>query len=216
MGGDVTYDLPNEGKSFNALMQNNGTVKMSEDVTTGRFGPGMSAKNTVTLNLNGHTLTVNTTGDYASILARGTETVTIKGAGANSKIVNETADKIVWCAGSATVNIQSGNFIGQGTDGSEVIYCESGTINITGGTFRSNCADKRYLLNCKDGNFAAGTAKILISSTSTTSGPKFYDFDPSNNPEGEGTTYVAEGNHVISSTVTEEGVEYTVYTVVKD
>jgi hypothetical protein len=72
------------------------------------------------------------------------------------------------------------------------------------------------LLNCKDANFQAGTANIIVSSASTTSGPKFYDFDPSNNPEGEGTSYVAEGCHVISSVVTEDGVNYTVYTVVKD
>jgi hypothetical protein len=216
MGGAVTYDLPGEGKSFNALMNNNGTVKLSEDVETGRFGPGMMAKNDVTLNLNGHTLEVDTTGDTASILARGSQTITIKGSGANSKIVNNGNGKILWVAStSATANIQSGNFIGNG-DAPELIYCETGTINITGGTFRNSSEDKRYLLNCKDANFKAGTAKIIVSSTSKTSGPKFYDFDPSNNPEGEGTTYVAEGCHVISSVVTEDDIEYTVYTVVKD
>ena len=216
MGGAVTYDLPGEGKSFNTLMNNNGTVKLSEDVETGRFGPGMMAKNDVTLNLNGHTLEVDTTNDDASILARGSQTITIKGSGANSKIVNNGNGKILWVASTnATANIQSGNFIGNG-DAPELIYCENGTINITGGTFRNSTEDKRYLLNCKDANFQAGTAKIIVSSTSTTSGPKFYDFDPSNNPEGEGTSYVAEGCHVISSVVTEDGVEYTVYTVVKD
>ena len=216
MGGAVTYDLPGEGKSFNTLMNNNGTVKLSEDVETGRFGPGMMAKNDVTLNLNGHTLEVDTTGDFASILARGSQTITIKGSGANSKIVNNGNGKILWVAStSATANIQSGNFIGNG-DAPELIYCETGTINITGGTFRNSSEDKRYLLNCKDANFQAGTAKIIVSSASTTSGPKFYDFDPSNNPEGEGTSYVAEGCHVISSVVTEDGVNYTVYIVVKD
>jgi len=216
MGGAVTYDLPGEGKSFNTLMNNNGTVKLSEDVETGRFGPGMMAKNDVTLNLNEHTLEVDTTGDFASILARGSQTVTIKGSGTNSKIVNNGNGKILWVAStSATANIQSGNFIGNG-DAPELIYCETGTINITGGTFRNSSEDKRYLLNCKDANFQAGTANIIVSSASTTSGPKFYDFDPSNNPEGEGTSYVAEGCHVISSVVTEDGVNYTVYTVVKD
>ena len=72
------------------------------------------------------------------------------------------------------------------------------------------------MLNCKDANFQAGTAKIVVSSASKTSGPKFYDLDPSNNPEGEGTTYVAEGCHVISEVVTEDDVQHTVYTVVKD
>ena len=216
IGGAVTYDLPGEGKSFNELMNNNGTVELSEDVEAGRFGPGMMAKNNVTLNLNGHTLEVDATGDSASIFVRGTQTVTIKGNGTNSKIVNNGNGKILWVASTnATANIQSGNFIGNGA-AAELIYCETGTINITGGTFRNSSEDKRYLLNCKDANFKAGTAKIIVSSTSKTSGPKFYDFDPSNNPEGEGTTYVAEGCHVISEVVTEDGVEYTVYTVVKD
>lgn len=216
IGGAVTYDLPGEGKSFNELMLNNGTVKLSDDVETGRFGPGITPNNNVTLNLNGHTLEVDTTGDVASILARGSQTITIKGSGANSKIVNNGNGKILWVSGTnATANIQSGNFIGNGA-AAELIYCETGTINITGGTFRNSSEDKKYLLNCKDANFKTGTAKIIVSSTSKTSGPKFYDFDPSNNPEGEGTTYVAEGCHVISSVVTEDDVEYTVYTVVKD
>ena len=213
MGGAVTYDFPADGKSLNTLLLNNGTVKVTEDATEGRVGPGMMASNHTTLNLNGHTLVMDTANNYGSILVRGTQEITIKGTG---RIENNGSGMIIWNASAnSVVNLNSGVYYGNG-EGSELIYCENGIINITGGTYRTTNADKRYLLNCKDANFAAGTAKILISSTSKTTGPKFYDFDPSNNPEGEGTTYVAEGNHVISSTVTEEGVEYTVYTVVKD
>ena len=215
MGGAVTYDFPADGKSLNTLLLNNGTVKVTEDATEGRVGPGMMASNHTTLNLNGHTLVMDTTGNFGSILVRGTQVITIKGTGA-SRIENNGSGMIVWNASAnSVVNLNSGLYYGNG-EGSELIYCEKGVINITGGTYRTTNADKRYLLNCKDASFADGTAKILISSTSKTTGPKFYDFDPSNNPEGEGTTYVAEGNHVISSTVTEEGVDYTVYTVVKD
>ena len=48
-------------------------------------------------------------------------------------------------------------------------------------------------------------------------GGKFYDFNPAdNNAEGEHTSFVPEGYHVEASTVTEEGVEHTIYTVKKD
>ena len=43
-------------------------------------------------------------------------------------------------------------------------------------------------------------------------GGTFYGFNPANNPEGEGTTYVADGYTVVETT---DG-EIPVYTVVKD
>ena len=216
MGGAVTYDLPADGKTLNTLLQNNGTVKLSEDATQSRVGPGIMASNKTTLNLNGHTLVMDTTNNYGSILVRGTQEITVKGTGA-SRIENNGSGLIIWNASAnSVVNLNGGTFYGNG-DGSELIYCENGIINITGGTYRTTNVDKRYLLNCKDANYTAGTANIIVSSTSKTTGPKFYDFDPSNNPsEGEGTNYVAEGCHVISSVVVEDEVEYTVYTVVKD
>ena len=92
-----------------------------------------------------------------------------------------------------------------------MIYCYDGTINITNGTFRNNGDDKKFLLNCYDANRAAGTAKIVVT------GGKFYDFDPMHNTaEGPDTNFLAEGYHTEASTVVEEGVEHTVYTVKKD
>ena len=82
LGGDVTYDIPNAlGTSFNTLMGNNGTVRLTEDLSTGRYGPGMMANNKVTLNLNNHNLTINVTGSTAAVQARGTQEITIKGKG---------------------------------------------------------------------------------------------------------------------------------------
>ena len=66
-------------------------------------------------------------------------------------------------------------------------------------------------MNCYDANRAAGTAKIVVY------GGKFYDFNPADNTaEGEHTNFLAPGYHVETSTVTEEGVEHTVYTVKAD
>ena len=213
IGGAVTYDLPNlAGKSFNTLMNNNGTVKLTDDVTTGRFGPGITAKNKVKLNLNNNDLTITgltITSVQSGIMARGSQEITIYGKGtidAGNGICIEAngKDSIINLTGSTTIyeNDRSGG---------ELIYCYAGTINITNGTFRNNGNDKKFLLNCYDANRADGTAKIIVT------GGKFYDFDPMHNTaEGPDTNFLAEGYHTEASTVVEEGVEHTVYTVKKD
>ena len=211
LGGAVTYDLPNAaGKSFNTLMNNNGTVKLTDDVETGRFGPGIMAKNSVKLNLNTHNLTVTGLTDSSAqgaIMSRGTQEITIYGkgtidAGAGICIEANGADSVINLTGSTTVYQTN-------RPNAELIYCYSGTINIVNGTFKNNGSP--YLLNCYDANYRSGTAKIIVT------GGKFYDFNPADNSaEGEHTNFVAEGYHVETSTVTEEGVEHTVYTVKKD
>jgi hypothetical protein len=207
MGGAVTYNLPNEaGKSFNTLMNNNGTVKLTDDVTTGRFGPGIIAKNNVKLNLNNHDLNVTgltTSSAQAAIMARGTQEITISGkgtidAGGGICIEANGKDSIINLTGSTTVYQTN-------RPGAELIYCYVGTINITNGTFKNNGSP--YLLNCYDANYRNGTAKIVVT------GGKFYDFNPADNgAEGEHTSFVPEGYHVDTST---DG-ESTVYTVKKD
>ena len=220
IGGAVTYELPNPaGKSFNALMSNNGTVKLTDDVETGRFGPGITAKNTTKLNLNGHDLTITgltTSSTQPAIMSRGTENLTIYGkgtidAGGGVCIEANGVDSVINLTGSTTVYRTN-------RSGGELIYCYAGTINITNGTFRNDGANTAYLLNCYDANYKADPKKanIIVSSTSKTNGPKFYDFNPADNSaEGEHTNFVAEGCEVVVSTVVEEEVEHTVYTVVK-
>lgn len=208
IGGDVTYELPNDlGISFNSLMNNSGTVKLTEDVTTSRFGPGITAKNKVTLNLNNHNLTITgLSSSTAGIQARGTQEITIKGKG-----IIDTGEGInIMCNGiGAVINLAGSTTIYQtNRAGAELIYCYSGLINISGGTFKNNGSP--YLLNCYDANYKSGTANIIVT------GGKFYDFDPGNNPaEGEGTSFLAEGYKSTPSTIIEEGIEHTVYTVSK-
>lgn len=220
LGGAVTYELPNPaGKSFNALMSNNGTVKLTDDVETGRFGPGITAKNTTKLNLNGHDLTITgltTSSTQPAIMSRGTENLTIYGkgtidAGGGVCIEANGVDSVINLTGSTTVYRTN-------RSGGELIYCYAGTINITNGTFRNDGENTTYLLNCYDANYKADPKKanIIVSSTSKTSGPKFYDFNPADNSaEGEHTNFVAAGCEVVVSTVVEDEIEHTVYTVVK-
>ena len=217
MGGAVTYDLPADGKSFNTLMSNNGTVKLSEDVSTGRYGPGMMASNATTLNINNRNLTITgltEESSQAGIMARGTQNITITGKGT---IDSGEGINIETNGASAVINLTGGTTVYHNNrPGGELVYCYAGTINITGGTFR-NYGESNYVLNCYDANYQAGTAKIIVSSTSTSSGPKFYDFNPADNlAEGPNTNFVAEGCHVTSTVVVEDEVEHTIYTVVKD
>ena len=208
LGGDVTYECPDTatGKSFNTLMNNNGTVKLTADVISGRMGPGVLASNKVTLNLNGHNLNIPVSDTTAAIQARGTQEVTIKGsgtidAGEGICIMCNSKDAVINLTGSTTKYVTN-------RSGAELIYCYIGTINISGGIFKNNGSP--YLLNCYDANYKNGTAKIVVT------GGKFYDFNPADNSaEGEHTSYLADGYKVTPSTVTEDGVEHTVYTVSK-
>ena len=214
MGGKVTYTYPNEiGTSLTSLLGNNGTVKLNEDATITRFGPGVTAKNKVTLNLNNHNLTSTAASTYGAIMARGTQEITIGGKGtidAGNGICIE-ANGTSTLEPIATINLTGSTTTYRNNNpGGELIYCYVGTINITNGTFR-NDGGSGYLLNCYDANYKNGTAKIVVT------GGKFYDFNPADNTaEGEHTNFLAEGYHVEESTVVEEDVEHTVYTVKKD
>ena len=207
MGGAVVYEFPNAlGTSFNTLMSNNGTVKLTADISTGRYGPGILASNKVTLDLNNHNLTINVSDTTAAIQTRGTQDMIIKGkgilnAGSGITVMANGKDSVITLSGSTTVYQTN-------RPGAELIYCYQGTINISGGTFKNN--GSAYLLNCYDANYRNGSAKIIVT------GGKFYDFNPADNQaEGEHTSFVAEGYKSTASTVVEEGVEHTVYTVSK-
>lgn len=214
IGGNVTYTYPNElGTSLTSLLGNYGTVKLGEDATITRYGPGVTAKNTVTLNLNNHNLTSTAASSYGAIMARGTQQITIGGKG-----TIDAGDGIcIEANGTATLDpIATINLTGSTTTyrtnrpGGELIYCYVGTINITNGIFR-NDGESNYTLNCYDVNYQNGTAKIIVT------GGKFYDFNPADNSaEGEHTSFVPEGYHVETSTVVEDEVEHTIYTVKKD
>ena len=186
------------------MTKQSGKVTLCKDVDLGVVSlvDGTFANNKTTINLNGHTLSANPTGGRALLQLRGTSQYTFNGDG----YVDDWSDDSS-CVWSRTENnvltINGGTWIAHGH--TETIYCEKGTIYINGGIFKTDMEDKRYVLNCLDANFKTGTAKIIVK------GGEFWDFDPSANPEGEGTTYVAEGYTVTSRQ--EDG--HTIYKVVK-
>lgn len=208
LGGKVSYEYPNttDGKTLNTLMNNDGTVKLTADVTTGRYGPGIFAKNHTTLDLNGHSIIYTNAGNNGGIQARGTQELTVRGKGT----LDSGSGMCVQCnSAGAVINLTGPSTVYQANrPKAELIYCYAGTINISGGTFINGGSS--FLLNCYDANYRSGTARIVVT------GGKFYDFDPGNNAaEGADTSYLADGYISTPTTVVEDGVEHTVYTVKK-
>ena len=162
----------------------------------------------VTLNATGKTI-ANTqaifneaTYDWSMISVRNLGYLTITGgtfaAKANDCYVMDVRD-------GGYLTIEDGKFIGN----VDAIYVERGTAIIKGGFFDIHpgstlAAQYKTLLNCNDVNYNARSAKITVK------GGTFVNFDPSNNPEGAGTSYVADGYKVVSERQTNGDVWYTV------
>ena len=105
------------------------------------------------------------------------------------------------------VVIENGTFYGAMT----AIQVQKGTLEIKGGFFDMAPTCKaavpqyaKFVVNCIDSAWKSGTASISIT------GGTFVNFDPSANPEGKGTSYVADGYKVVSETQANGEVWYTV------
>ena len=193
-----------------AAVEWNGKYNVTEDLES---DASLIIKNAVvTLNATGKTI-ANTqdiynavTYDWSMISVRGwMGNLTITGgtfaAKENDCFVMDVRD-------GGYLTIEDGKFNGN----EDAIYVERGTAIIEGGFFdiqqkltgSTLAAQYKTLLNCNDANYNAGTAKIIVK------GGTFVNFDPSNNPEGEGTSFVADGYKVVSETQTNGDVWYTV------
>ena len=160
----------------------NATVKLLTDIET---TSKVTTWATVTVDFNGHTLTVNGSGVAAiTALTKGTAaSVTLMDSVGNGGMKTTGVYGVTVRGTGATATVKSGNYNCETT----AVQVENGTAYIEGGTFQTVDTDKSYLLNCIDEAFKAGTAKMEVT------GGTFYGFDPSANPEGEGTTYVKTG-----------------------
>ncbi len=115
--------------------------------------------------------------------------VTVEGNGTIDTEFNMSNSYGATITSNGSVTINNGMYTGATT----AFQVEEGTLTVFGGTFTQaetigsvaqNLA--KYVINCIDSNYKAGTAKIELKG-----GTYCYDF--SNNPEGTGTSYVAEG-----------------------
>ena len=89
--------------------------------------------------------------------------------------------------------IENGTFLGA----ISAVQVEKGSLTVNGGTFdlASTCKEfvpgyAKYVINAIDDPYKDGTAIISVK------GGTFINFDPSANPEGVGTSYVADGYYV--------------------
>ena len=181
-----------------AAVEWNGKYNVTEDLDP---DASLIIKNAVvTLNATGKTI-ANTqdiynaaTYDWSMISVRGwMGNLTITGGTFAAK---ENDCFVIDVRDGGYLTIEDGKFIGN----VDAIYVEKGTAIIEGGFFdiqqklTGSTLEAQYktLLNCQDANYNAGSAKIIVK------GGTFVNFDPSNNPEGEGTSFVADGYKVVS------------------
>ena len=141
------------------------------------------------------TLTINAT--TGGIDTKGTNVETSYAVVLGSWSVNET----YWEMWKGNVVINSGNFYG----GNSVVHVYAGTATINGGHFELNTnaaaanSSPNYLVNVQDGSWSNNDITTVVSIT----GGEFVGFNPSGNPEGANTTYVASG---YTATETSTGV----------
>ena len=196
-----------------AVANNVAVVPTVSDKTISTLFEQATVTADTTLDLAGKTWGVDASAageDYgkASILLlavmKGTLTVTGNGvmnceAGGNQVYgINVNGGRVV---------IENGTFYGAMT----AIQVQKGTLEIKGGFFDMAPTCKaavpqyaKFVVNCIDSAWKNGTASISIT------GGTFVNFDPSANPEGKGTSYVADGYKVVSEEQANGEVWYTV------
>ena len=200
-------------------MTNGGVVALAKDVAlpvsdgeAGHANPLMTVTKDTVLDLNNKTLelekvTGNLTGVPVLAAVEGGATLTVNGAGTLNCEAGGNACYGINVNGGKVV-IESGNFYGAMT----AVQVQKGGLEIKGGFFDMAPTCKaafpqyaKYVVNCIDAAYKNGTATISIT------GGTFVNFDPSADPEGAGTSYVADGYKVVSEA---HGTD-TWYTVVK-
>ncbi len=211
-----------DAAAFETAVTAGGYVALDKNVAIAPEGTGsglvpqMNVTKDTTLNLSGKTLGVDAAvaaekltytpaimevEEGAALTIDGKGTISAEAGNNNSYGINVTGGKVV---------INDGNFYGAPT----AVQVQTGSLEINGGFFDLAPTVKSlvpslasYVVNCIDSNYKDGSATIVIN------GGTFVNFDPSANPEGSGTTYVADGYHV-ESAVQANGDTW--YTVVKN
>lgn len=178
------------------------TVKLLEDIAldppeSGKdeLNPLMTIDKDITLDLNGKTISWNEEKHNNQFtctpmfFAIDNAEVTIINDGMIDTDLGTNNSFGINIIHDGTLVIEGGTFTGSTT----AVQVQTGTLKIYGGTFKqgktiSEMAPQysQFVINCIDESWKDGTAKLEIYG-----GTFCYDF--SNNPEGTGTSYVAEG-----------------------
>lgn len=212
---------PIDVASLKTALSYGGEVEIARDmeleaIVEDKNYSGLVEQTTITndtiLNLNGKTIAVehDETTDFGKaspvLMSVTGGTLTINGNGdINCEAGNQQVYGINVFGGSVVIN--GGNYYGAMT----AVQVQKGSLEINGGFFdmAPTCKSAvpqyaKYVVNCIDRAYKNGTASISVK------GGTFVNFDPSANPEGENTSYVAEGYSVVSETKANGDVWYTV------
>lgn len=203
-----------EGGGYVFIKENVDVAPIVSDKTVNTLVPQTTIQKDTTMDLSGKKIGIYVEDGAADpfgkaspvIITVNSGTLTINGDGEiNCEAGNNQVYGINVLGGKVVVN--SGKFYGAMT----AIQVQKGELEINGGFFdmAPTCKAQvpqyaKYVVNCIDANYKNGTAKITIR------GGTFVNFDPSANPEGAGTSYVANGYKVISETQANGDVWYTV------
>ncbi len=208
-------------------------IKISKDLGTG-WNVLPTIKNSTKLNLNGHTITNDTTSssNFNMLLAGSSSgNLTIIGEGkieyTSSKKSNNSSAPI-YATASSNITIDGGTYISDGSKYNIAVWAQDNSVvTINGGTFKNtnNISDLIYAVGkatiyINGGYFESASAansdtlnimgdsdeaRIIIS------GGTFVNDDPSVEPgDDENKIIIAEGYKVISETQTNGDIWYTV------
>ena len=217
---DATYPVASAAELTTALT-NGGIVSVANstnvsiapaiaDSTASTLYPQSVIRNDTVLKLDGK-ITINPEGvefGRATPVIASVEsgTLTIDGDGELNCEAGENQVYGINVMGGKVV-INGGNYYGAIT----AIQVQKGSLEINGGFFdmAPTCKAQvpqysKYVINCIDSAFKSGNATISVK------GGTFVNFDPSANPEGAGTTYVADGYKVVSQAQSNGDTWYTV------
>ena len=157
--------------------------------------PFMTVTKDTVLNLNGHTISFRkadaaTYNYFPLMISVNAGTLTINGEGGT--ITTEMGDDGAYAVdikGGAVV-VNGGSYYGAPT----AFQVEKGSLTVNGGFFDLAPTVKaavpdfaKYIINCIDDSYKDGTATISVTCGT------FVNADPAADPEGAGTSYLAEG-----------------------
>ena len=203
------YDaVPTTQQGLEESLAAGGEVVLGADIVMSPNGHGetegylvaqMSVTENTTLDLGGKTFALNTEETTESLpytpamISVMDNTLTIEGEGViDAEAGYNTAYGINILGGTVVIN--GGTFYGA----MSAVQVQKGTLVINGGFFDLAATIKvaapqyaSYLINCIDAAYKDDSAVVEIK------GGTFVNFDPSDDPEGANTSYVADGYTVV-------------------
>ena len=219
-GGGTLIEGAVSFESFVAKLAEGGNISLAADIGVyadpslsdeAVLVPLFTIDRDTTLDLNGYKIYVeyDAEGSYIytpAILSIDGANVVIEGNGTIDAEAGDNNSYGISLVNGASLTVNDGTYYGAMT----AIQVSSGELTVNGGFFdlAETCKAAvpeyaKYVINCIDSSFKNGTAKIFVK------GGTFVNFDPSDNPEGAGTTYLADGYEAIPAQAGDE-THYTV------